>query len=453
MRLRVFSIIVLAIAAPAVLAGCGSSGNSSKKVVTVAYSSQYVFDADSYSVKYWNEIKKQFQAEHPGITVKLEPHGGTDTDEMNAVALQLRSSSTAPDVIQLPTTYIGQLQSSGYLAPLDSYLSSAPWWQRFPRVIQDEGRIGGHVYAVDIGENNTGIYYNKTMLRKAGLPVPWNPRNWSDILSAAKKVKAANPGVIPLWLAAGTSAGPTGVLQGSGALIYASSTPTIYDTSTHKFVVDSPGLRQTFQFYKQVYSQGLGAPISQLFNPKAVAVPVSLMASQKLAIAIGANWYGGAWEFANRQWTAAKTLAGASALPTSNGQPPGQGGTLGGWDLAVSKSAPNQSLAWDLVNLIEKKNYMVYLANKAGFVPPDPQAAKDPAYINFAPPFNAAFATYLPNDKELPSNGGFAAWARGMEQATGQIAQNPSTSVSAALQTLKSTTANQLGSGKVESTG
>ena len=74
------------------------------------------------SVTYWNNIKHEFEAAHPGVTLELQPHGGTDTDEMNAIALQFRSPSTTPDVIQLPTTYIGQFESSGYLLALDKYL-------------------------------------------------------------------------------------------------------------------------------------------------------------------------------------------------------------------------------------------------------------------------------------------------------------------------------------------
>ena len=94
---------------------------------------------------------------------------------------------------------------------------------------------------------------------------------------------------------------------------------------------------------------------------------------------------------------------------------------------------------------------MVFLANKAGFVPPDTTVAKSPDYVDYAPPFNAAFATFLPYDKLLPSNGGFAVWARGIEEATGQIAQHPNTSVAAALKTLHDTVVDQLGPTEVES--
>ncbi len=70
--------------------------------------------------------------------------------------------------------------------------------------------------------------------------------------------------------------------------------------------------------------------------------------------------------------------------------------------------------------------------------------------MNYAPPFNGDFATFLPYDKLLPSNDGFAVWARGIEEATGQIAQDPTTSVSAALKTLHDTVVNQLGADEVE---
>ncbi len=70
--------------------------------------------------------------------------------------------------------------------------------------------------------------------------------------------------------------------------------------------------------------------------------------------------------------------------------------------------------------------------------------------MDYAPPFNAAFATFLPYDQLLPSNGGFAVWARGIEEATGQIAQDPNTSVDAALKTLHDTVVNQLGADAVE---
>src|SRR5581483_9323358 len=197
---------------------------------------------------------------------------------------------------------------------------------------------------------------------------------WDEILDAARKVKQANPGVIPLWAAAGTSAGPTGILQGSGNMVYASSTPTMFDDKTGKWVVKSPGLQEVFQFYKTVYSEGLGATTSDLFNPKAVGRPVVLMKDQQLAIALGSNWYAAAWTEENRHWADAKDHAGAAPIPTSKGQPPGVAGTLGGWAYAISKNTKNPDLAWALIKVLEEDQNEVFIATKSGFVPPSQKA-------------------------------------------------------------------------------
>ncbi len=216
-RLSALAAALLAITA---LAACGGSsgGNSSGGThsLTVLYTNNYVFNSDSLAKQWWDGIAKQWAKLYPKVKLNLQGTGGTDVDLMNKAAVLFRSASTTPDVIQLPTTYVGQFSGSGYLLPLNSYLngSSAPaFWTGMPKGVQEMSTIKGNVYAVNAGNNDSGILYNKVMLRKAGIALPWNPKNWQDILTAAIAVKKANPGVYPLWLAAGVAAGPTNVLR------------------------------------------------------------------------------------------------------------------------------------------------------------------------------------------------------------------------------------------------
>jgi multiple sugar transport system substrate-binding protein len=353
----------------------------------------------------------------------------------------------------LPTGYVGQWVASNYFAPLDRYLTkkNAPWWAGFPPVIKNESRINGHVYAVNTGENNSAIYYNKAMLKKAGVALPWKPKTWADIIATAKKVKAANSGIVPLWAAAGTSAGAGGVLQGSANLVLGSKTPTIFDNATKKWVVDSPGLREVFQFYKDVYSNDLGASTSDLFSPKAVGRPAELLKDHQIAIAIGSNWFADAWTEENRHWPNARVEAAAVPLPTSHGQAPGSASTLGGWAIGVSAAAENPALAFGLINVIERTRNQIYIANHAGFVPPSSIVQRNKGYLNYAAPFNRTFADALPNSKPVPSNqAGYPVWVQGMGEATGKIATDPSTSVDAAIKILTDTMVNQVGAGSVE---
>lgn len=453
---------VLATFAAALLAACGGSSGSTntnlnddmKGTITVAYSKTYVFDADDLSVTWWNKVQQEFQQQYPNAKLVLQGFDGTDVDLVNKVALEYKDPSTTPDVFMLPSGYVGQWVASDYLLPLDSFVndsSKAPFWSSFPQVIQNESKINGKVYAVNTGENNTAIYYNNAMLQKAGIQVPWQPKSWQDILDAAKKVKATNPGVVPLWAAAGTSAGAGGVLQGSANLVYGSKTPTIFDYDKKKWVVDSPGLRETFQFYKDIYSNKLGASTSDLFSPKAVGRPVVLLKDHQLAIAIGSNWFADAWTEANRHWATASQEASAVPLPTSQGQAPGSASTLGGWAVGISKGTKHPQLSWGLLKIMESNDNQVYIANHAGFVPPSQTVAKSDSFLNYAPPFNKAFGDALPNSKLVPSEQeGYPAWVQGIGQATGQIATNPNTTIDQAIKILHDAVANQVGADQVE---
>ena len=104
-----------------------------------------------------------------------------------------------------------------------------------PKVVQQMCTINGQVYAINSGNNDSAIYYNKVMLAKAGVKLPWKPTNWQDILTVAAMVKKANPSVWPLWLESGTPAADVGVLQGSANLLYGTSTPQMFDSKTGKW--------------------------------------------------------------------------------------------------------------------------------------------------------------------------------------------------------------------------
>jgi multiple sugar transport system substrate-binding protein len=447
---RVAALVILGVS---VIAGCGgassatvSSNKGNAKVIKVAYGSTYVFDTTGLTNKWWNQVAKQFEAQNPGIKVQLEPIPGSYNDIVNKLSLLYRSPSTAPDVAEIPTGQIGLWQSSGYLRPLDSYLSGASWWQNFPAVVQSEGRFGGHVYAVNQGENDSALLYNKTMFRKAGLPVPWKPTSWNDILVAARKLKAALPGVIPLWLNAGSGSGANGLLQGINNFIVGSPTPQIQDgPSGKKWVVDSPGIENSFSFMKAVYAGGLGASESALFSPNAVTTPLTLFAQGKLAMAVGSNYYTGNWTkfISAPYWARAAQTMAVTPIPRETGG--GMASTLGGWDYAISAHSGNPSAAFKLINIMEDEENSIDAANWAGWVTPNKAYWTAPAYTKFAP-YQLLFAQILPHATLTPSSGNYSVWAQGMGNATGEFVQNPSTSVKAAVDTLSSYVSNQLGS-------
>jgi len=447
---RLTRVALAAITVATLVVGCGGSSSSksgNSKTISVAYGSTYVFDSVALTNKWWNQVAHQFEAQNPGIKVKLVPIPGSYNDIVTKLSLLYRNPSTAPDVAEIPTGQIGLWASSGYFASLNKDLASSSWWQKFPAVVKSEGTFGGTTYAVDQGENDTAIYYNKDMFRKAGLPVPWKPKNWNDILTAARKIKSSVPGVTPLWLNAGSGSGANGLLQGVNNFIVGSSTPQIEDGS--KWVVDSSGIRAGLAFLKQVELGGLNASESQLFSPNAVTTPLTLFAHNKLAIAIGSNYFTGNWTkpISAPYWPQAPKTMGITPLPTENGG--GIASTLGGWDYAISAHSGNPSAAWKLINIMENKTNSIDAANWAGWVTPNKDYWTAPAFTTFAPQ-QLLFAQILPHATLTPSSSNYSIWVQGMGNATGQLVSNPSASVTSAVNTLSSYVSNQLGGGAIK---
>jgi multiple sugar transport system substrate-binding protein len=436
----------------------GSSGlygralAADKTVISVAYGETYVFDTEDLTKKWWNGVKAEFEAKFPDATLQLVPIGGGYDDITNKLSLLYRSPRTAPDVAQIATPVIGQFSSSGYLLPLDSYLADEAWWKQFPKVIQEEGVFQGKTYAVNTGENDSQLYYNMDLFKKAGLPVPWAPHNWNDILSAARTIKAKLPHIIPVWLNAGSSSGDNGILQGAGNLLAGSTVPTIYDKKTQKWVVDSPGLREVLDFYRSVFSEGMGANLSDLFSPSAVTIPLTLIAQGRVAITFGSNYYGGNWTklICSPCWADATKIAGVVPIPTVDGHSPDIATTVGGWDFGVSATTKSPHYAWELVKLMESDINQINAANWAGFVPANQLIVKEPAFVDFAPPYNAVSAQVLPYGVISPASGDYLVWSHGLQEATGAIAQHPNTTVDAAIGVMSDYVSNQLDSSAVE---
>jgi multiple sugar transport system substrate-binding protein len=465
LRISITASVVVAAAVVAAVLGTGASTAASARVATpdaktaagktvlrVAYGSTFVFLTPALAVKWWGGVAKEFEKTHPNVTVQFEPIPGGYTDIVTKLSLLYRQSSTAPDVAELPAGQMGGWVSSGYLLPLDKYLPTASYWNQFPQSVKNETTFNGHVYAVDHGENTNALFYNIPMFKKAGIPVPWHPKNWADLISAAQKIHKALPSVWPIWLQGGSAGGTIAIQYNGGNLLQGSTNPTIFDTKTNKWVVDSPGLRQTFQFYIQLAKGGLQAPVSELLNPNAVDSVPALTAQQKMAIVVGANFYGEAWVKATCGpcWVAAPKIMGVAYFPTENGQAPGIASALGGWELAIGAHTANASAAWDFIQTAQEQKNMINADNWGGWVPPAKSYWTAPQYVNYAPPYQAFFATIMPKAVDEPNTTDFTVWGTGFNNATGAIIQKPSTTVQQAVDIMKSYVTQQLGAGNVE---
>ena len=220
MRRKVaIGISAIAIGAMIGLVGCSASGDAGgDKVLKISYIKTDAFTAlDTL----FTSVKTEFEAAHKGVTVKLQPVAGTDDDYKTKLALSQRSAETAPDVFYEDTTALRSDAEAGFLLNLDPYVAKWADWSQFNDAAKAAGAgDDGSVYAVSLGTDTRAIWYRQSIFKAAGLPVPWAPTSWKDILDAAAAIKASQPGVVPFNLYAGTGTGEGSNMQGFYELLY-----------------------------------------------------------------------------------------------------------------------------------------------------------------------------------------------------------------------------------------
>ncbi|MFD3504322.1 extracellular solute-binding protein [Streptomyces sp. NPDC058676] len=392
MRSRLITAAALTAATSLALAGCGSgsSGSSAKSIKVVYW--QNLDSTNKLQANYLASMVKEFTAANPGTKVNLVPVTASENDYYTKIQLMMRSPATAPDLVYEDTALINSDIAGGYLKPLDAYTAKWAGWSQYAAAAKGavSGASDGKVYGVPIDTDTRGIWYNKQLFQKAGIPVPWQPKTWADVLSAARTVKDKLPGVTPMNLYTGAAGGEASSMQGFEMLLY--GTPagdkSLYDASQKKWVVGSKGFKDALDFVHTVYSQGLGPAKEQALGANfGTTVGTELIPEGKLAMDIDGSWMPNNWSSSSaKPWPQWQSTMGTAAMPTQNGQAPGRTSMSGGWAWSVPAKAKNPDLAWKFLStsLATKTNNAKWNALNANIAVRTDVAA-DPTYLKSVP--------------------------------------------------------------------
>ncbi|MEU1514554.1 extracellular solute-binding protein [Streptomyces sp. NPDC005811] len=358
-KLAIVTALTAATALTATACGSGSSGSSGKTVKVVYW--QNLNSSNKLQANYLASMVKEFTEANPGTTVKLVPVTASENDYYTKIQLMMRSPSTAPDLVYEDTALINSDIAGGYLKPLDAYTAKWADWSQYATAAKGAvtGASDGKVYGVPDNTDTRGIWYNKTLLAKAGISVPWQPKTWDDVLAAARKIKAKLPGVTPMNIYTGTAGGEASSMQGFEMLLY--GTPagdkSLYDASQKKWVVGSQGFKDALTFVHTVFGEKLGPSVDQALGANfGTTVGTELIPEGKLAIDIDGSWMPNNWGSTSaKPWTAWESTMGTAAMPTQNGQAPGKTSMSGGWAWSIPAKAGNADLAWKFLESIQTK--------------------------------------------------------------------------------------------------
>jgi len=383
-RTRVWSVSL--VAACFLLGACSNQSSTKKEedenTITITYRSGGGANA---GLTDWlnQEVIPEFEKQNKGANIELSPLNVSEGDYFAKIALMLKSKNTAPDIVTEDTFMVNSDASAGYLEPLDDKIKNWDDWSNFTEnVKQGVMAQDGKIYGVPYNTDSRGIWYNKELFKEAGIEVPWQPKSWEDILTAAQAIKTEfGKDVTPLWMNSGKATGEATSMQTFEMLLYGTEDP-LYDQESKKWIVKSEGLLNTFQFIDDIYEKGLGANLSQVLNGQGSTVAYQqLLPKGKLAMGIDGIWQTGNWrEDGPAPWKEAFDVLGFAPMPTENGQGTGNVTMSGGWAFSIPKNGDDKDLAWKFIQFASSKEKNLSLLLKDRSLTPRDDVAKDPTY-------------------------------------------------------------------------
>ncbi|MCA6094451.1 extracellular solute-binding protein [Streptomyces sp. SCA3-4] len=354
---RAFTALALGSAAllvAASLTACGGSGGD-PDTVKIAYKR-----STDNNVRIMDDhlalIKKQFEREHRGKKLQLVPIQASDGDYAAKIQQMMRSPKTAPDVVREDTFLINSDIKSGYLRPLDDKLARWKAWDHFESTAKASAKAeDGRTYGVPDGTDTRGLWFNTSLLSKAGLPKDWWPHSWKDVLDAARVIKRKLPGVIPLNVYTGKGAGEAAAMQGFEMLLYGTGADPLYDPAAKKWVAGGQGFKDALDFVRTVYAEKLGPEPSEALDPNVTTVVATdWLPRGKLAIALDGSWLAKNWlADGPSPWPEWPHVMGRAAFPTKDGTAPGRVSLSGGWTWAISAKSAKADLAWQVIETLQ----------------------------------------------------------------------------------------------------
>lgn len=380
---RFFVAPVTAVALALSLGACGSGGGGSDDgTIKVAYQK---FGNFTQADELFKNVKADFEKANPDITVELVPIEAQQNDYFTKLALMNRSPSTAPDVMYEDTYMIKSDVEAGYLAPLDDYLAEWDEWDQFVDSAKEAGAgDDGKTYGVSMGTDTRGLWFNKDVLAKAGLPEDWAPKSWDELLEAARAIKESDPDVVPFNMYSGKPQGEAAVMQGFEMLLYGTG-DTLYEDG--KWVLGSQGFVDALGFVQTVFTEGLAPTPQQALDTNiGNTVQAEWLPEGKVGIALDGSWVAGNWlESGVAPWPEWSEKMGAAPMPTQDGAAPGAVSMSGGWTLAMGAGSKNPDAAFEFISMaLNRENSLWFdVANSQIAVRTD--VAEDPEYTKTNP--------------------------------------------------------------------
>ena len=182
---RTLGVGLAAFALTATAAACSNNSSTASNGASAASGGTYTvwdpypqFDNSSAWVKLLDKCGSA-----AGVSIKRTAY---DTTSLTSKELLAAQQGVSPDVLIVDNPVVSTLASAGVLTTTAQTNVSTSAIQSN---LLGAGEINGQTYGIPIGANTLALYYNKNILKAAGVN-PTSITNWATLTAALAKVKA-----------------------------------------------------------------------------------------------------------------------------------------------------------------------------------------------------------------------------------------------------------------------
>jgi multiple sugar transport system substrate-binding protein len=141
---------------------------------------------DDGSVRFWQfwdlaiiePLVREFENQHPGVTVKVEQlTWGSGLEKIQAAI----ASGTQPDLVELGSTWLPRFGYEGVLEDLTPVYEELG--DRF--IMWESAQWRGGIYGLPWVQGSRALFYNEDLFVRAGLDPDKPPETWDELLKAS----------------------------------------------------------------------------------------------------------------------------------------------------------------------------------------------------------------------------------------------------------------------------
>lgn len=249
MRFVIVLLILVAFVVPQLFAAGTSEVKQKTKEINVWYWDQ---NADEI----YKEMAQEYEAAHPGISIKLTVIPWADYWTKLQIALP---TGTGPDIFWLNHPNAVSYLPTGLVMNLEDQTAKINF-DNFNEIYYKPYMYNNDRYGVPIFFDSVILYYNKAMFDKAGLAYPDDTWTWDDYLAASRKLTIKDG---KKTIQYGTIVDPN--MQSGISNFILQNGGKLYSEDRNELQIDNPETKESIQYnLDMIYKYGCAPTISEM---------------------------------------------------------------------------------------------------------------------------------------------------------------------------------------------